>query len=170
MSATTCTGRSRFTTCLPNDGATGAHVTGLLAEYREIVTEQVRYRDLLYQMTKRDLLLRYKQTVMGFGWAVFMPLINTIVFSVVFTKVAPVDVGVPYPLYRVLRPAILESLRRGLEIFRRVTLVEREPGHEGLLPPRDLPAFIRYSLPWSTQRWVHCSWLCSWPGMESARR
>ena len=28
-------------------------------------------------MTLRDLLLRYKQTVMGFGWAVFMPLVNT---------------------------------------------------------------------------------------------
>jgi lipopolysaccharide transport system permease protein len=36
------------------------------------------YRELLYQMTVRDLLLRYKQTVMGFGWAIFMPLVNTV--------------------------------------------------------------------------------------------
>lgn len=64
-----------------------------------MVTEQVTYRDLLYQMTKRDLLLRYKQTVLGFGWAIFMPLVNTAVFSVIFMRVAPIDVGVPYPLF-----------------------------------------------------------------------
>jgi ABC-type polysaccharide/polyol phosphate export permease len=61
--------------------------------------EQIEYRELLAQMTRRDLLLRYKQTVMGFGWAIFMPLVNTIVFSVIFTRVAPVDVGAPYPVF-----------------------------------------------------------------------
>jgi ABC-type polysaccharide/polyol phosphate export permease len=65
----------------------------------EMLREQHDYRELLYQMTRRDLLLRYKQTVMGFGWAVFMPVINTILFSVVFMRVAPIDVGVPYPLF-----------------------------------------------------------------------
>jgi lipopolysaccharide transport system permease protein len=64
-----------------------------------MVTEQVTYRDLLYQMTKRDLLLRYKQTVLGFAWAIFMPLVNTAVFSVVFMRVAKIDVGIPYPLF-----------------------------------------------------------------------
>ena len=78
---------------------------------REMVTEQVTYRDLLYQMTKRDLLLRYKQTVMGFGWAIFMPLVNTAVFSVIFMRVAPIDAGMPYPLFAFTRPADLELLR-----------------------------------------------------------
>ncbi len=64
-----------------------------------MVGEQVQYRELLVQMTKRDLLLRYKQTVMGFAWAVFMPLVNTLVFSVIFMRVAPLDVGIPYPLF-----------------------------------------------------------------------
>jgi len=36
---------------------------------------------------------------MGFGWAVFMPLVNTLIFSVIFMRVAPVSTGVPYPLY-----------------------------------------------------------------------
>ena len=71
----------------------------LLADAREMISEQFRYRELLYQMARRDLLLRYKQTVMGFGWAVFMPLLNTAVFSVVFTKVAPIKTPVPYPLF-----------------------------------------------------------------------
>jgi lipopolysaccharide transport system permease protein len=65
----------------------------------EILHEQYEYRELLFQMSKRDLLLRYKQTVMGFAWAVFMPLVNTAIFSVIFMRVAPIDVGVPYPLF-----------------------------------------------------------------------
>jgi homopolymeric O-antigen transport system permease protein len=74
-------------------------MTALFTDVREMVTEQVQYRELLYQMTMRDLLLRYKQTVMGFGWAIFMPLVNTIVFSVIFTRVAHIDAGMPYPLF-----------------------------------------------------------------------
>ena len=74
-------------------------VAALAGDLKEIVREQYDFRELLYQMTRRDLLLRYKQTVMGFGWAIFMPLINTAVFSVIFTKVAPLDVGMPYPLF-----------------------------------------------------------------------
>ena len=74
-------------------------MTQIAADLREMVSEQVQYRELLYQMTRRDLLLRYKQTVMGFGWAIFMPLVNTVVFSVIFMRVAPLDVGMPYPLF-----------------------------------------------------------------------
>lgn len=77
--------------------ATGA---GRLArDLKEIVGEQYEFRELLYQMTRRDLQLRYKQTIMGFGWAVFMPLLNTAVFSVVFTRVAPLELDMPYPLF-----------------------------------------------------------------------
>lgn len=71
----------------------------LVADLREIVEEQISYRELLFRMTHRDLLLRYKQTVMGFGWAVFMPLVNTVIFSVIFMRVAPIATDVPYPLY-----------------------------------------------------------------------
>jgi len=74
-------------------------MSGLVAEVKEMLTEQVGYRELLVQMIKRDLLLRYKQTVMGFGWAVFMPLMNTAVFSVIFTKVAKLETPVPYPVF-----------------------------------------------------------------------
>lgn len=71
----------------------------LWTDMREMLAEQGEYRELLFQMTMRDLLLRYKQTVMGFGWAVFMPLVNTAVFSVIFTRVAPLDTGLPYPVF-----------------------------------------------------------------------
>lgn len=75
------------------------YMTQLVADFREMLAEQVHYRELLYQMVKRDLLLRYKQTAMGFGWAIFMPLVNTAVFSVVFTRITKLDPGVPYPLF-----------------------------------------------------------------------
>jgi ABC-type polysaccharide/polyol phosphate export permease len=72
----------------------------IAGDVREIVGEQIAYRELLFRLTHRDLLLRYKQTIMGFGWAVFMPLVNTVIFSVVFMRVAPIDAGgVPYPLF-----------------------------------------------------------------------
>ena len=71
----------------------------LTDDAKEMIHEQVAFRELLMQMTRRDLMLRYKQTVMGFGWAVFMPLLNTLIFSVMFTRVAKLDVGMPYPLF-----------------------------------------------------------------------
>ena len=73
--------------------------TRALAAVRTLIAEQIEYRELLLQMTRRDLMLRYKQTIMGFGWAVFMPLVNTAIFSVIFTRVAPIETGLPYPLY-----------------------------------------------------------------------
>lgn len=71
----------------------------LTSDLKEIVGEQYEFRELLYQMTRRDLLLRYKQTIMGVGWAIFMPLVNTAVFSVIFTRVAPLEIDIPYPLF-----------------------------------------------------------------------
>ena len=70
-----------------------------MSAIREIFAEQWQYRELLRRMTMRDLLLRYKQTVMGLGWAVFMPLVNTAIFTVIFTRVASIEVGAPYPIY-----------------------------------------------------------------------
>ena len=71
----------------------------LRRDVHEMMTELRDYRELLYMMTRRDLLLRYRQTVMGFGWAVFMPVINTIVFSLIFKKVAKIETDVPYPVF-----------------------------------------------------------------------
>lgn len=71
----------------------------LMADVWEMFDEQRHYRELLYQMTKRDLLLRYKQTAMGFAWAIFMPLLNTVVFSIIFMRVAPIATPVPYPVF-----------------------------------------------------------------------
>ncbi len=42
---------------------------------RKMVTELIEYRHLLYMLTWREIKIRYKQTIMGFLWAIFMPLI-----------------------------------------------------------------------------------------------
>ena len=71
----------------------------LTNDVREMLQEQVTYRELLLQMTRRDLMLRYKQTIMGFGWAIFMPILNTVIFTVIFQRVAPLNLDLPYPLF-----------------------------------------------------------------------
>jgi ABC-type polysaccharide/polyol phosphate export permease len=68
-------------------------------DFRDIIAEQIEFRELLFQMISRDLLLRYKQTAMGFAWALLMPVMNTVIFSVVFMRVAPVHTSVPYPVF-----------------------------------------------------------------------
>jgi lipopolysaccharide transport system permease protein len=58
-----------------------------------------RYRDLLGFLTLRDIRVRYKQTVLGIGWAIIQPVVTTIVFTFVFGKLAGMSAGgVPYPL------------------------------------------------------------------------
>lgn len=58
-----------------------------------------RYRELFYFLAWRDLLVRYKQTVIGISWAVLRPLLTMLALTLVFGKLAklPSD-GVPYPL------------------------------------------------------------------------
>ena len=57
------------------------------------------YRELFYFLAWRDILVRYKQTVIGILWALLRPLLIMIVFTVVFGKLAKLpSEGVPYPI------------------------------------------------------------------------
>ena len=59
-----------------------------------------RYRELLYFLTWRDIKVRYKQTVLGVAWAVLVPVLSMILFTIVFGHVADVSSqGVPYPIF-----------------------------------------------------------------------
>ncbi|HWR89132.1 MAG TPA: ABC transporter permease, partial [Dissulfurispiraceae bacterium] len=58
-----------------------------------------RYRELLYFLAWRDILVRYKQTAIGIAWILVRPLLTMAVFSVVFGRLAGLpSEGVPYPL------------------------------------------------------------------------
>lgn len=58
------------------------------------------YRDLLGLLVRRDFLAKYRQTVLGPLWAIVQPLLMTVVFSLVFNRVAKVPTdGVPPMLF-----------------------------------------------------------------------
>lgn len=58
-----------------------------------------RYRELFYFLAWRDILVRYKQTVIGLAWALIRPLLTMVVFVFVFSKLAKLpSEGVPYPI------------------------------------------------------------------------
>lgn len=64
------------------------------------LVELWRYRELVYFLTWRDILVRYKQAVLGVLWAVLQPVLTMIVFSVIFGRLIGVKSGnIPYPVF-----------------------------------------------------------------------
>ena len=62
--------------------------------------EMWRYRELLYFLVWRDVMVRYKQTVLGVAWAILQPLATMVVFSLFFGRLAELPSGsVPYALF-----------------------------------------------------------------------
>src|SRR5215203_6377504 len=58
-----------------------------------------RYRELFYFLVWRDLLVRYKQTVVGVAWSLIRPLLTMLVLTLVFGKFGRMPSGgVPYPI------------------------------------------------------------------------
>lgn len=66
-----------------------------------------QYRELFAFLAWRDILVRYKQTVIGIAWSVIRPLLTMIVLTVIFGRLAKLpSEGVPYPIlvYSALLP------------------------------------------------------------------
>lgn len=58
-----------------------------------------RYRELFYFLAWRDILVRYKQTVIGIAWALIRPFLTMVIFTVVFGNLAKLpSEGAPYPI------------------------------------------------------------------------
>jgi lipopolysaccharide transport system permease protein len=58
------------------------------------------YRELLYFFIWRDIKVRYKQTLLGAGWAIIQPLMTMVVFTIFFGHLAKVPSdGLPYPVF-----------------------------------------------------------------------
>ena len=61
------------------------------------------YRDLLMQLVRREVVVRYRHSVLGIGWALLQPLGLMLLFTFVFTQAVTVGainrLGVPYPLF-----------------------------------------------------------------------
>jgi lipopolysaccharide transport system permease protein len=62
--------------------------------------ELLEYRELLYFLVWRDVKILYAQSILGLSWAILQPLIQILLFTVVFGKVAKVPTdGIPYILF-----------------------------------------------------------------------
>jgi lipopolysaccharide transport system permease protein len=59
-----------------------------------------KYRELFYFLAWRDILVRYKQTVIGMAWALLRPFLTMVVFTFVFSSLAklPTEGNTPYPI------------------------------------------------------------------------
>jgi len=65
-------------------------------DFREIW----EYRDLLFSLVKRDLTAIYKQSILGPLWFVIQPLLTTLVFTIIFGKVAKIPTnGIPHFIF-----------------------------------------------------------------------
>jgi lipopolysaccharide transport system permease protein len=82
------------------ESGTGSFLTRSLEFCREAARELVRYRELLFMLAWRDIKARYKHSLVGIGWAVFVPVVMMVVFGTVLRRVATIDTGhIPYPIF-----------------------------------------------------------------------
>lgn len=78
----------------------------LLIDFHELK----KWREPLYLLAKKNITVRYKQTLLGYGWAILQPLLTMLVFLFVFGKVAKISTDeISYPLF-VLSGVILWAL------------------------------------------------------------
>lgn len=67
-----------------------------LVDFKELI----QYRDLFYFLVWRDIKVLYAQTILGFAWAIINPVIQIVIFSIIFGKVAKIETdGIPYILF-----------------------------------------------------------------------
>ena len=84
--------------------------------WREMVTELVRSRELIWRLFLRDFTARYKQTVLGVLWAVIMPLVAVGTF-VFLNRSGILNIGhvdIPYPAYALLGLTVWQIFAGGL--------------------------------------------------------
>lgn len=66
----------------------------------QAVIDVWHFRGLLVFLSWKDILVRYKQTVIGLAWSLLRPLITMVIFTVIFSKIANLpSSGAPYPVF-----------------------------------------------------------------------
>ena len=70
----------------------------------ETVGRIVRARELLWSISAKEIRIRYKQSLLGIAWAIFVPVAMMLIFTFVFNRVAKVNVpgDLPYPVFAYL--------------------------------------------------------------------
>ena len=109
--------------------------TTITSEHRILdlhIRETFRYRDLILLFVKRDFISLYKQTILGPLWAIIQPLLTTIVFTVIFGRVAklttadvPGDYVIPGFLFYMIGNIAWSCFSTTLEATSKTFLVNR---------------------------------------------
>lgn len=80
-----------------------SHVTEIASGPRSLrsdLREVWAYRDLLFLLIRRDVTVRYKQSVVGIAWAVVQPVVLMLIFTIIFGRFAKLSSeGYPYALF-----------------------------------------------------------------------
>jgi ABC-type polysaccharide/polyol phosphate export permease len=91
---------TRIDATVPNEGPPPGIRYRRHLGYRQALAELWQSRELTRTLLERDLRIRYKQTVLGFGWSIIGPVAFMIVFSVFFQRAGHFNTGgAPYPLF-----------------------------------------------------------------------
>lgn len=86
------------------------------------------YRDLAFFLVKRDVSIRYRQTLIGTVWAILQPLLLAVVFSVFLGHYArvPSGAGVPYPVFALSGMAMWLYFSQAMQFASDSTVASRE--------------------------------------------
>lgn len=67
--------------------------------WKELLSELWDYREVFLFLGWRDIIVQYKQTVLGVAWVLIRPLLTVAIFTIIFSRIAGIDShGTPYPL------------------------------------------------------------------------
>jgi lipopolysaccharide transport system permease protein len=106
--------RLRETSVVPATGTTAMEPTPIAARPLKVIRPPtfsistifggvrtlVQYSDLLYTLSLFRLNVRYKQSVLGWSWAILQPLALMCIYTVIFTRVTTIATGgTPYPVF-----------------------------------------------------------------------
>jgi len=107
------------------------------------------HRDLLYFLVRRDVVVRYKQAVIGVLWAVLQPVLLAGVFAVFFGLLAkvPSETGVPYPLFVLTGMIVWLSFSKAVELGA-ASLVSNEQLISKIYCPRIIIPVAAIIPPW----------------------
>ena len=84
----------------PQDGAEEILITPLAGWPTLQLKDLWNYRFLVYQLTLRNIKVRYKQTFLGVAWALLLPLLMTLVLAYSLQRILPnVEGNLPYPIF-----------------------------------------------------------------------
>lgn len=78
---------------------------------KEFLSELYNYRELLQELIKRDLRVKYRKSVLGYLWSLLNPLLMMMVVSTVFSYVFRFDIE-NYPVYLITGQTLFNFFRK----------------------------------------------------------